>query len=108
AEIDQLAEERRQLEAASDKLRALQSQLRDVDETLNTIHLELDDQRQKHAVAKHKREHAQRQLDECVALLATVAESMKLERFPRLEAMRADALGESALTVESCDNREKD
>jgi uncharacterized protein YPO0396 len=30
------------------------------------------------------------------------------DRFPQLEAMRTEALGDHTLSVESCDNRERD
>jgi uncharacterized protein YPO0396 len=47
-------------------------------------------------------------LAEARTLLAAMPEEAKARFFPQLEAMRAEALGEHRLTVESCDNRQSD
>src|SRR5690606_37616287 len=55
-----------------------------------------------------KRETWEAQFADARILLDATPEEAKTHLFPRLVAMRADALGEHRLTVESCDNRQSD
>jgi len=58
--------------------------------------------------AEERREQARAQLADCDSLLAAISQDVKYRHFPRIEAMRAEAMGAHVLTVESCDNRERD
>jgi uncharacterized protein YPO0396 len=107
-EIQRLEEERRRLEAESDVLRALEQQLEALEAAIRATDEALDEQKRRHAETALKAEQARAQAAECEALLAAVPEAVKVTAFPRLEALRADALGAHTLTVESSDNREKD
>jgi uncharacterized protein YPO0396 len=107
-EIERLEAERRQLEAASDLLRTLQQQLAALERDMDAAERELDQQKTLHTEARLKREQALELAAACDAVLAATPHEVKEERFPRLEALRVEALGAHTLTVESCDNREKD
>lgn len=105
-EIAQLFDERRQLESASDILKQLNENLR----ALHKVHEETGDElqaaREKRAKLEQRRSDAQDLHQQTSALLQDdfVAEALS----STLDAMRAEALGEHQLTVESCDNREQD
>jgi uncharacterized protein YPO0396 len=107
-EIDHREEERRALAAASDVLRTLQARLAEVEERGTKLDAELQRERDEHAVASDRRGDAQTQLRDLEILLEATPETAKAELFPRLESLRAEALGEHKLTVESCDNRQSD
>lgn len=106
-EIERLEQERRQLEAESDTLRTLQEQLRTLESELRQCQEQLDEKNRELARNEQKRETAQAQLDECRQRL-DAAEPGQLALFAQLEQLRDEALGEHSLTVEACDNREKD
>ncbi len=108
AEIATLEAEKKALEAASDVLKTLAGQLVVLEEKLQ--HTENDLMARNHELARNqeKQEQATRQLTECQASLASLEEAVRRSRFPQLAAWRAEALGEQALSVESCDNREHD
>lgn len=107
-EIARLQDEKRQLEAASDLLRELNERLEQLLTVLAALDLKLDAKKSERAKTEQKladldalRAHTQALLDETdpVADAAHAAE---------IEVLRAELLGEHALTVESCDNREQD
>ena len=108
AEIATLEAERKALEAASDLLQTLAGQLVALEEKLQHTENDLLARNQDLARNAEKQEQARRLLAECQASLATLDEAARRLRFPQLEAWRAEALGEQALTVESCDHRERD
>ncbi len=105
-ELQRLEEEKRALEAASDKLRALENQLRDVETAQKETENDIEDLQRNRERTRLKQEQAVEQAAECAALVSKASEEVK-SYYPRLEALRAEELGEAALTVESCDNREK-
>jgi uncharacterized protein YPO0396 len=107
-EIERLENERRMLEAASDVLRTLKAQLAALESDLHSTEVDLDRQKQAQTEANLKRKQARALADECAALLAATTGTIKERQFPRLEALRMEALAPHTLTVESCDNREKD
>jgi uncharacterized protein YPO0396 len=108
AEIAALEEERRSLEAASDVLRALEQELSALEAASEETHHAQQRETADRAAAVEKRRRADELLAECRRALGELSDADQAARFPRLEAARAEALGEHALTVESCDNREKD
>jgi uncharacterized protein YPO0396 len=107
-EIHRLEEERRSLESASDLLRTLGEQLAAVEARFTEADAELQSARSEKAVATDKRNTAAGMLADSRTLLAAMPEEAKARYFPKLEAMRTDALGDHRLTVESCDNRQSD
>ncbi|MDP2828874.1 MAG: ATP-binding protein [Sulfuricellaceae bacterium] len=104
--VANLQEEKRQLEAASDLLQslsaslsALQGELARTEATLAEKTRELGGTQVKMDAAENLREQTSMLLD---------ASTRHVPYFSRLETLRFDALGEHQLTVESCDNRERD
>jgi uncharacterized protein YPO0396 len=105
-DIAALADERARLEAASNTLQELGRQLaaaqdrqRDTERRLGEAQGDRGKVSSKHEAAQELREQAQ-----------AVCDAMPLPgaRVARLDAWRAEALGEHQLSVESCDNREQD
>ena len=104
-EIQRAQEERKALEQASDVLRTLQEQLATLDKALKVTEAELTDAQREQATTEAKRADAGDALGEARALAESKPEETRARYFPRLDAMRAEALGEHKLSVESCDNR---
>lgn len=107
-EVARLQEEKRQLEAASDLLRELNSRLEALLAGLVELEGKLDAKKserakteQKIADLKAQREQTQAVFDEAdpVALAA---------HGNAIETLRAELLGEHLFSVETCDNREQD
>lgn len=105
-QIAALSEERARLEAASDTLQELTRQLQAVQARLAEVDQKRSDALGKRGELKSKREAAEALREQAAALWneAPLSEA----QFTRLEAWRAQALGEHQLSVESCDNREQD
>jgi uncharacterized protein YPO0396 len=107
-EVARLSEERQKLESASDMLRQLAAQLAAVQTSLSETEAML--------TAKHKEvgavENRQKTAAELLTQTRAVCVATSAERLapvlPRLEAIRAECLGEHQLSVESCDNREQE
>ncbi|MGY6274156.1 ATP-binding protein [Methylomonas sp. MgM2] len=104
ADIAHLAEELRRLESASDLLRQLTDQLKEVEEELSRTEAALEEARDKRSKAEQKRQSAEELKEQTLPQITADAESL----LAKLDAIRAEALGEHQLTVESCDNREQD
>jgi uncharacterized protein YPO0396 len=107
-EITHLEEERRQLESESDVLRTLEAQLADLETALAGTEAALDESKARQTATSVKRELAGEQARDCAAVLAATPDEAKAAHFPRLEALRLETQAGHTLTVESCDNREKD
>ncbi len=105
-EIAQLQDERARLESASDVLKQLNEQLRAVQDTQKTTTAALRAAIEKRGDVVQRQTAAQALREQTEALLAGVVISDA--QAAQLESMRAEALGEHQLTVESCDNREQD
>ncbi|MFH7320884.1 ATP-binding protein [Desulfurivibrio sp. D14AmB] len=105
--IERLAAEKRDLEAASDLLKTLTAQLAALEEELKATEERLKERNDKRAKTEQKISDAQALHQQTQALLAAAAAD-STRRFTTLEAMREEALGSQLLTVESCDNRERD
>ncbi len=108
ADIASLEQEKRNLEAASDLLRTLAAQLATLEATLEQAEADIRARHQDQARNEEKQAQSRALLDDCRESLASLEEAARQRRFPQLEAMRAEALGEQTLSVESCDNRERD
>lgn len=106
ADIAQLKDERDRLEAASDVLKQLNDSLRDLQQAQHKTSTDLREAQGKQARAEQRRADAQALREQTGQLLAGAMADEALHA--RLAAMRAEALGEHQLSVESCDNREQD
>ena len=102
ATIAGFQEEKKQMEAASDRLRELNEQLEKAkaakqtsEETLTKLNKDLGS-------TQNKREQAEELRVSTQGLIIDVPEEMR----SRLEMLRGEDLGEHQLSVESCDNRE--
>lgn len=107
AAMEKLDEEKRKLEEASDKLKVLAQHLRALEDDLRKTEQELKEQNKELAATEVKISSAQAILQEALTQLNDLADEIS-QRFASLENMRAEALGTQLLTVESCDNRERD
>lgn len=105
--IAKLEAEKRDLEAASDLLKTLTAQLAALEEELKETESKLKDRNDKYSTIKEKIRAAQELHQQTQTLLAETTEDI-VQRFVLLEEMREEALGSQVLTVESCDNRERD
>jgi uncharacterized protein YPO0396 len=105
-EIAQLVDERSRLESASDVLKQLNDNLRTLQKAQKETVEALQAAREKRAKVEQRRSDAQDlQQQTKERLHGFIIDDALLAK---LEAMRAEALGEHQLTVESCDNREQD
>ena len=105
-EIATLIDERNRLESASDVLKQLNERLRELQTALKDTETDLQGVRDKRARLEQRCSDAQELRQQTEAMLQNAAIDEALSS--KLEAMRAEALGEHQLTVESCDNREQD
>ena len=108
SQIDALESERRELEASSDKLKTLTERLTRLEEAIRDNESLRDGLTRQLARNEEKHQQAEAQLSECHGELAGLDAAERKARFAELDALRDEALGEHRLTVESCDNREKD
>lgn len=105
--IARLESEKRELEAASDLLKTLTVQLATLEGELKETECQLDERKDKRSKTDQKISAAQDLQQQAQALLSETTEDI-IQRFSMLEEMREDAFGSQVLTVESCDNRERD
>lgn len=105
-DIAVLEDERLKLTQASDVLKQLNERLRELQQALKGTEEELQSVRDRRAKVEQRRLDAQELHQQTTLLVEDVVVDAALSN--TLEAMRADALGEHQLTVESCDNREQD
>jgi uncharacterized protein YPO0396 len=108
AEIERLEGERRQLEAASDILRALEEHLAGLEVRMRATEAALESDNRELATTRFKCDQAAQQRQACLEVLDATPAEVKTRDFPRIEEMRDVALGLHILSVESCDGREKD
>ncbi|WP_242467204.1 DUF2220 domain-containing protein [Ectothiorhodospira shaposhnikovii] len=107
-EMAALEAEYAQLARDSDMLRALETQLRELEQVMEDTDKALGEAQRECSQAQLRQEQAQAQRDECATLLDATPREARDAYFPRLETMRDEALGEHTLSVESCDNRERE
>ncbi len=107
-EIATLEYEKKNLETASDLLQSLTLRLKTLQEKLGEAKKELEKKTGERGATEAKREAA----EELRRLALALRESSEQEGynafFEDLEALRGEALGEHHLTVESCENRERE
>lgn len=107
-DIARLQEEKRQLEAESDLLRTLTAKLETLQISLAETELKLAEKTRQLGGTEEKIEAAQALRRETAAIVEEPESALHAARFPRLDTMRREALGEHLLSVESCDNRQQD
>jgi uncharacterized protein YPO0396 len=104
AAVERLQEEKARLESSSDRLRELTRQLESAEQNVRASESALSDLDKELGSLGNKREVAQALHDQTAASVTAIADDMR----GSLDALRAQVLGEHQLTVESCDNRERD
>lgn len=108
AEVSRLQDEKRELEAASDKLRALADKLNALTAALAKTEETLDLHKNERAKAEQKKTDAEALLKQTRLVLDDPSLPAHVPQFERIDVLRAEALGEHQLSVESCDNREQE
>jgi uncharacterized protein YPO0396 len=108
AALAQLSDEKRRLESASDVLRQLTERLKEAVAALQEAEAQLEEKRDARSKTEQKRSDAEALRGQTQALLEDSAVAAHATHFERLEAMRGESLGEHQLSVESCDNRERE
>ncbi len=106
--ISGLEDEKRALEAASDLLQTLAEQIKEVEARLEKTEKDFELRKDEFSRNKQKSEDAQQLLGESRAIAEAYDPAQRASRFAQLGALRAEALGAHTLSVESCDNRERD
>jgi uncharacterized protein YPO0396 len=107
-EIEHLERERCQIEESSELLCTLGRQLEEQDALLSETEQSLRRCQDDWKEADVSRQDATRQLTDCVEVLAATPKEIQLRYFSQLDGVRTEALGERHLTIESCDNCERD
>jgi uncharacterized protein YPO0396 len=107
-EVARLTEEKQQLEATSDILTHLTGRLNEGAATLKQTEAQLEEHLDMRSKAEQKRNDAEALLLNVQAVVAEPTFAEQSGYFEKLDAARHEALGEHLLTVESCDNRERD
>lgn len=107
-EADRLEREHRAIKEASNILSTLKAQLEAVDSELKQTEASLKAEEKEQNIAQLKREQASSASQECAAVVDAVAVDVRERLFPALDALRLEALPQHTLSVEACDNREKD
>ncbi|WP_354686744.1 ATP-binding protein [Cupriavidus necator] len=107
-EAARLAEEKRQLESASDVLRQLTVRLKEVEAEQEANEAQLDDHRDKRSKAEGRKSDALDRRAETQATLDASGDFAAAVPTDTIDALRAEILGQHTLTVESCSGRETD
>ncbi len=108
AEVARLDEEKRQLESTSDLLRQLTGQLGKAEAALNGTESGLEAKKNEHARTEQKQEDARVLHAQTEELLDDPATAEHAVHTTALTELRTEALGQHHLTIESCDNRERE
>lgn len=108
AAIDRLEREQQELAASSDLLRTLQQQLRELGQAQGEVDTQHAQANVSLATLVEKLRQARGLLGECEELAGAMDDAVRAAILPVLVGLREQALGEHTLTVESCDNRERD
>ncbi len=106
--IEELSGELKALEASSDRLKTLTTQLNTLETAIGETESALDALKAELTTNRVNREQAQALLDSCRDLLEPFAAEVLSAIRAELDPLRTEALGEHRLTVEACDNRERD
>ncbi|MEK6247466.1 MAG: hypothetical protein N2C12_04755, partial [Planctomycetales bacterium] len=107
-EVARLQEEKQVLESASDVLKQLTERLTMLRSELATTESQFAEKYRELGAIQAKREAAETLRDQTMEMLVPSKQVNHVTSSERLDAIRSEALGEHQLTVESCDNRERD
>ncbi|MBV5328941.1 MAG: ATP-dependent exonuclease SbcCD, C subunit-like protein [Chlorobium sp.] len=105
--IARLETEKRDLEATSNFLQTLASQLAALEEEMRETERLLDDRKDKRSKIEQKITVI-KELQQQTHTLLSEAGAESASRFAALRQMRSDAFGDQSVTIESCDNRERE
>ncbi len=105
--VARLTTEKAQLEVASDILRTLAGQLEELAEALAATERQLEEHKDRRSKTEQKKSDAEALIKGSRELLAEAAPGYA-DYFTQLSDLRVEALGTQQLTVESCDNRERE
>ncbi len=108
ADVARLDEEKRQLERASDLLMELTGQLNELEQALTATERQLEERLAGRAKTEQKQEDAEALREQTRTLVDDPATAEHAVRFTTLNELRSEFLGEHHLSVESCDNRERE
>ena len=110
-EVAKLSDELAALKAASDVLLALTKSLTDLEAELQATEKQLAEQRERRAKTEQKVSDMQALRSQTEALRGDWAKQDALPPRPlatRLTSLQSELLGDQTLTIESCDNRERE
>ncbi len=107
-EVAQLTDEKQRLESASDVLKQLTERLNEVVTALKGTEAQLEEHKDKRSKAEQKKDDAEALRVQTQAALDEPNIAAHAAYFERLDTERSEALGAHQLTVESCDNRERE
>jgi uncharacterized protein YPO0396 len=108
SEIAALENERSQLENASDILRQLNEKLHIVEKAISDFSGKLTHETEKLGGIKNRIENNNTSIGATSDLISRADPAALIDWHDRLSAIRNDALGDKAITIEGCDNREKE
>lgn len=104
-DIEHLAAEKRQLEAASDILAALTENLKKTTADIQVLESKVQESRDKRSKTEQRRADTEQLIKNTQAQLEA-SPAARRDYFPKLNIYCQEALGTQSLTVESCDNSE--
>ena len=107
-EVARLYDEKKALESASDLLRQLSCRLAEVGGALGETEQALELHKDRRSKTEQRKIDTESLRAQTEAVLEEPAREARRAYFDRLDAMRDEALGEHQLSVESCDNRERE
>jgi len=108
SEIARLVDEKRALESASDQLKQLGERLTQAQTALDESENAIREKSDERGGLRAKREAANDLASQAREIVASLPAQEMAQATLELESLRSEALGEHQLTVESCDNRERD
>ena len=107
-ELAKLQDEKQQLESASDVLKQLTGRLNEVMATLQKSEQLLEAHKDKRSKIEQKKSDAETLRTQTKLQLDDPTYATHAANFDRLDTLRREALGEHTLTVDSCEQRERD
>lgn len=107
-EVAQLTDEKQRLESATDVLKQLTERLAEVVSELKGTEAQLEEHKDKRSKVEQKKSDAEALRLQTRAVLDEPTYATHSVYFEKLDTIRCEALGEHQLTVESCDNRERE
>jgi len=107
-QIADFEKEQKELESASNVLQTLSRQLESLEAEIVATETKLDALKREHAKNEEKQRQAENQLEICRQTINTVADQERGELADKLKVILQETLDDRQLTVESCDNRERE